>query len=100
MSVAFASLFLGLVLGVQPVDLVVGDGVARVELLHDGRACGEADEPPWSVPCDLGDVLAPHRLEAVAYGPGGDELGRASQWINLPRPEAEASVVLEGIEDD
>lgn len=97
--IAFASLFLGLVLGVQPVEVVVGEGVARVELLLDGEVVGTAERPPWTVPCDLGDTLAPHELEAVAYDASGEEVGRARQWLNLPRPEAEASVVLEGAED-
>ena len=96
MTVAFATLFLGLVIGVQPVELVVWEGVARVELVLDGAVVGEAAGPPWSVPCDFGQELAPHRLEAVARDAGGGELGRAVQWINLPRPGAEATVVVEG----
>ncbi|HSL84968.1 MAG TPA: hypothetical protein VLF66_19490 [Thermoanaerobaculia bacterium] len=99
MTVAFASLFLGLVAGVQPVALAVGEGVARVELLLDGELVGERTEPPWEIPCDFGDGLAPHELVAVARSAEGAELGRARQWINLPRSEAEATVVLEGAED-
>lgn len=99
MTVAFASLFLGLVLGVQPIELVVGEGVARVELVLDGEVVGVAEGPPWTIDCDLGETLAPHELVAVARDAEGEELGRARQWINLPRPEAEASVVLEGVED-
>lgn len=99
MTVAFATLFLGLVAGVQPVALVVGEGVARVELLLDGEPVGERTEPPWEIPCDFGDELTPHELVAVARDAEGAELGRARQWINLPRSEAEATVVLEGAED-
>lgn len=99
MTVAFASLFLGLVLGTQPINLVVGEGVARVELVLDGEVVGTAEGPPWTIPCDLGRTLAPHELVAVARDAEGEEVGRARQWINLPRPEAEASVVLEGVED-
>lgn len=99
MTVAFATLFLGLVAGVQPVELVVGEGVARVELLLDGEVVGERAEAPWEMPCDFGDELAPHELVAVARDADGEELGRARQWINLPRSEAEATVVLEGAED-
>jgi len=96
MGVAFATLFLGLVVGVQPVELVVGEGVARVELVLDGSVVAEVAGPPWRVPCDFGAELSPHQLEAVARDSGGGELGRAVQWINLPRPEAEVTVVLEG----
>jgi hypothetical protein len=96
MSVAFATLFLGLVIGLQPVELVVGEGVARVELVLDGAVVAETAGPPWRIACDFGAELAPHRLEAVARDASGGELGRAVQWINLPRPEAEVTVVLEG----
>ncbi len=99
MKIAFASLFLGLVLGVQPIEFVVGEGVARVELVLDGEVVGAAEGPPWTIACDLGETLAPHELVAVARDAEGEEVGRARQWINLPRPEAEASVVLEGVED-
>lgn len=95
-AVAFASLFLGLVLGVQPVELVVGDGVARVELLLDGEPVGERTAAPWVIPVDLGQSLSPHRLEAIARDGEGAELGRAVQWLNLPRAQAEATVVLSG----
>lgn len=93
-AVAFASLFLGLTLGQQPVTLVVGEGVAGVELLLDGEAVGELREPPWTLPIDLGAALAPHELVAVARDADGEEVGRASQWINLPRAPAEVEVVL------
>ncbi len=99
MIVAFASLFLGLVLGVQPVQMVVGQGVASVDLVLDGRSVGQVGGAPWTVPCDFGAALEPHRLEAIARDSDGRELGRALQWINLPRPEAEGHVVFEGGED-
>ncbi len=96
MIVAFASLFLGLVLGVQPVELAVGQGVASVELVLDGRSVGQMGGAPWTLPCDFGSALEPHRLEAIARAADGRELGRARQWINLPRPEAEGHVIFEG----
>ncbi|HEX6198750.1 MAG TPA: hypothetical protein VF150_00680 [Thermoanaerobaculia bacterium] len=99
MTIAFATLFLGLVVGTQPVELVVGADVARVELLLDGQVVGDRAGPPWEVPCDFGEELAPHELVAVALDAEGKELGRARQWINLPRSEAEATVVVEGAED-
>lgn len=99
MHVTFVSLFLGLVLGVQPVELAVGPEVAAVELRLDGDLVGRLDRPPWVVPVDLGARLAPRRLEAVARDAEGSELSRALQWLNLPRAQAEAHVVLEGGED-
>ena len=93
--VEFVTLFLGLVLGVQPVVVLAGDDVVAVELLLDGRPIGRAAGPSWSLPCDFGDQVEPHLLEAVAYGDDGGELSRARQWLNLPRPAAEARVVVE-----
>lgn len=95
MTVAFATLFLGLVLGVQPVELVVGADVARVELLLDGELVGQRTGPPWEIPCDLGGEFAPHELVAVARDADGEELGRVRQWINLPAPEARAPVAVD-----
>jgi hypothetical protein len=97
--VAFASLFLGLVLGVQPVEVAVGQGVASVELVLDGQTVGRVSGEPWTLPCDFGGDLAPHRLDAIGRDKGGREIGRAVQWINLPRPQAEGHAVFEGGHD-
>ena len=96
--IAFASLFLGLFLGVKPVEVVVGQGVASVELRLDGESLGTMRGAPWVKPCDFGSELAPRHLEAVAFDAGGRELGRVSQWLNLPQEPAVASVVLEPAE--
>lgn len=93
--VAFASLFLSLVIGFQPVELHVGESVASVEILVDGRPAGTLRQAPWSLPCDFGEELVPHRLVAVAYDASGQEVGRTSQWVNRPRSPAEASLILE-----
>ncbi len=92
--VAFATLFLGLVVGVQTVGVTVGDQVAAVEILLDGESCGTVREEPFRLRCDFGDVLSPHYLVAVAAGGEGQELGRAEQWINLPRQPAETTIAL------
>ena len=64
--IAFASLFLGLFLGVKPVEMVVGEGVAAVELRLDGRSMGTLRGAPWRRELDFGSELAPRHLEAVA----------------------------------
>lgn len=97
--IAFASLYLGLVIGVQPVELVVDDTVARVELLLDGAHVAEIKAPPWKSPVNFGTALEPHELTAVAFDSEAREIGRARQWINLPRPPAEARILLDGVED-
>lgn len=93
--IAFASLFLSLILGVRPVEVVVGEGVAVVEVRLDGQLVGTLRQAPWRLPCDFGTELAPRHLEAIALDGGGTELGRISQWVNLPQPRAVASVALE-----
>jgi len=69
--------------------------IAQIELLLDGGAVATLDSPPWVAPIDLGPQLAPHELVARALDEKGAELARARQWINMPRPPAEAKILLE-----
>jgi len=94
--VSFVSLFLWLMTGVHPVKVAVDPSVASVEILLDGESIGVAEEPRWTVSCDFGESVRPHLLEAVARDSSGVETGRAQQVVNLPRPEAEVEIVLEG----
>lgn len=96
--IAFASLFLGLFLGVKPVEVVVGQDVAAVELRLDGQSLGTLRGAPWVRNIDFGAELAPRHLEAVALTAAGRELGRVSQWLNLPQEPVVASVVLEPLD--
>ncbi len=93
--VTFVSLFLGLVLGVQTVAVQVAEPVARVDLLLDGKLTMTLDSPPWEGQIDLGQDLEPHQLVAVAYDESQTELDRVTQWINLPRPPAEVTILLD-----
>lgn len=97
--ITFVSLFLGLVLGTQTVEVAVGQEVARVELYLDGRWVAAVEGPPWTAGCDFGTELVPHELVAVALGRDGEELERVRQWINLPRAPAEVGIVLAGGQD-
>lgn len=97
--IAFATLLLGIAFGLETLELRVGEGVARVDLVLDGAVVAAIEEPPWRAEVDLGPRPIPHHLEAVAWGPDARELGRAEQWINLPQSAAEASIVLERLED-
>jgi hypothetical protein len=91
----FVSLFLGLVWGRQPVQMVVGDPkIVQVEFRLDGRTAATVAAPPWKTEIDFGR-LAPHRLEVLGFSAKGEELGRAEQWINVPRPQADARLVIE-----
>ncbi len=95
MQIAFVTLFLGLISGPQPVALTAGTGVAAVELVLDGAVAGRLAAPPWRGRVDLGAALLPHHLVARALDGQGREVGKAEQWINLPRPPAEVEMVLE-----
>lgn len=94
MAISFATLFVGLVLGVVDVRLLAGEGVENVALRLDGREVAELREP-FAATVDLGCEPAPHELVAVAYDAAGREVGRARQWLNRPRAAAEATLVLE-----
>lgn len=68
--------------------------MAAVELRLDGRKASLLGGPPWTGLVDLGP-LAPHELTAIALDEKSRELARARQWINMPRPPAEAEILLE-----
>ncbi len=86
--VAFATVLFSLVVGVVPVELLVGAGVEAVEVRLDGRPIARLDGEPWSLECDFGDELLPHRLEAIALDASGVEVARAVQWVNVAGPRA------------
>ena len=69
--------------------------IAEVEIRLDGEVVARLDSPPWIAPIDLGPQLAPHELVARALDAQGGEVARARQWINMPRPPAEAGILLE-----
>ena len=92
--ISFASLFVGLVFGIVNVQLVAAAGVDRVDLFLDGRQVAEL-RAPFATPVDIGCEPAPHELVAVAYDAKGKRLEQVRQWVNRPRPTAEASLVLE-----
>ena len=91
--VEFLSLFVGLVLGVQKVEVAVSGPVARVEIRVDDEVLGEITGRPWVIPCDFGLELRPRLLDAVAYDDAGHELGRSRRWINLPGRRADSEIV-------
>jgi hypothetical protein len=90
----FLTLFLGIVSGVNAVELSAGDAVAAVELRLDGASLGRIAGPPFSTVVDLGVPPKPHELVAVGFDRDGREVARAVQKINLPRSLAEATLQL------
>ena len=101
--IAFASLFLGLVLGSRPVEIVVGQdmatsashSVSTLEIRLDNKLVAELERPPWIAACDFGTELTPHHLEAIAFDSEGREVSRIEQWLNLPQASAVVSAILE-----
>src|SRR4029077_15375468 len=94
-QIVFLSLFLGLVSGPQPIDLHVDDAIKSVRILVDGREVKTLSQPPWHAVLDFGKDIVPRELVAVGYDSNGNEVGRAVQILNVPRPTADFEIVLE-----
>ncbi|NOZ79686.1 MAG: hypothetical protein GXP48_11005 [Acidobacteria bacterium] len=93
--VTFLTLFIGVVSGLQTVQVAVTHPVVRVELRLNGKQVATLHAPLWRTTLDLGDGLMPSVLEAVAYDRRGAETGRDRQLLNLPQQEAAARIVPE-----
>ncbi len=93
--ISFITLFLGLALGPQQVEVHVDNSIASVELLLDGSTVGWIHGPPWIGRFSFGERLSPHHLVAIGYDREGAEQARTEQWVNVPRPPAEASILLD-----
>jgi hypothetical protein len=91
----FLTLLLGLVSGPHGIELAVEPPVVAVEMLLDGTPCGRPEAPAWKARCDLGSELTPRELVAIGRDAEGREVARERQWINLPRPSAEAQFLFE-----
>ncbi len=94
--IVFLTLYLGLVSGRQPVELRVEPAVALMRMTLDGRPVATLTSPPWRATVDFGSGLVPEELVAVGYDKDGNEVARATQAINIPRPIAEADISVEG----
>ncbi|HEY7215721.1 MAG TPA: hypothetical protein VIC28_13905 [Thermoanaerobaculia bacterium] len=93
--IAFATLLLGLISGVYPIEVTVGGAVRSVEITLDGAPAGHLEGPPWVARIDLGSDLRPREMTARGLDAEGREVARVTQWLNLPRPPAEVEIVLE-----
>jgi hypothetical protein len=91
--IAFLTLILGLVSGPQTIRLAV-DAVQTVGIMLGGKTLATIQGPPWTALVDFGGELTPRTLEAVGYDSHGDEVTRASQVLNLPRPPAELEIAI------
>lgn len=94
MKVVFTTLFLALVVGTHNVRVEIDGEPSRVVFSLDGVQVATDETPPWRARLDFGTELAPHEIEAVAFSADGDQVGRAEQWVNLPRAEAALEIVV------
>jgi hypothetical protein len=95
MTIAFLSLFFGLISGPYPVELTIDGSAAAVEIVVDGRPAGRLPGPPWKGTINFGKSLLPHGIVVRALDADGHELARAEEWVNLPHPLSKAEIVLE-----
>jgi hypothetical protein len=95
MSIAFLTLFFGLISGPYPVELTVDGPAAAVEVRIDGHTAARIPGPPWKATVDFGTDLLPHEIVAQALDARGGELGRTAEWVNLPQPLAKVEIALE-----
>jgi hypothetical protein len=93
-QVVFLSLFLGLMAGPHLVELQVAPGVHTVRMLLEDRPVAVLQQPPWRATIDFGSAIVPRELVAIAYDERGNEISRATQLINVPRPVAEFNITL------
>ncbi len=92
--VEFLTLFLGLVSGIQTIEVSVTEDVAAVELMLDGEVVAEIDGEPWQAEVNLGADLKPRILGAIARNTDGIELHRTEQTINTAQSRAFLRIVL------
>jgi len=96
-AIAFSSLLIGLLVGVQPVavDILPSLAADSLVLILDGRPAARLTRPPWIAAVDFGEALRPHELVATALDRSGREVGRVSRWVNTPQPPARVEILLE-----
>ena len=96
-AIAFSSLLIGLLVGVQPVavDILPSLPAAALVVALDGQPVARLTRPPWTAEVDFGDALRPHELVATAFDRSGREVGRVSRWVNTPQPPARVEILLE-----
>lgn len=94
-TVAFLSLFFGLISGPYPIELAVDGPAAAVEVQVDGHVAGRLEGPPWKGMIDFGPALLPHQIVARALDAQGHEIARTEEWANFPHALTKADIVLE-----
>jgi hypothetical protein len=94
-DVVFTTLFLSLTTGAHPVAFAVEGPVSAVELHLDGQLVAVVSGEPWQCVCDFGQDLLPHLLVARALDGNGKVVAQTRQLVNVPRPDAETTILLQ-----
>lgn len=96
-QIAFSTLLMGLLVGVQPVRVELAPNLKPAGIVYylDGNAAGGAAAPPWEARVDFGRSLRPHELVAVAVDAQGDRIASVSRVVNLPAPAARLDILIE-----
>jgi hypothetical protein len=92
--IGFVTLLLGLTSGRWPVQVMVAPPAVAAQIRLDGAVVAGLAGEPWSASVDFGRELVPHELTAVALDAEGRVIGQVTQWVNMPQPETQVSVVL------
>lgn len=77
---------MGLVTGPFHVGIDFESPPHSVQISLDGEPVADISRPPWQAWIELGDELAPRRLEVVSFDRDGRELDRETRWLNSPEP--------------
>jgi hypothetical protein len=93
-QIVFLTLYLGLASGHQPLALQAEPNVKSIRIVLDGKSLATLTGPPWRAEIDFGPALLPHEVVALGLDASGKEIGRATQFVNVPRPFAEIEIAL------
>lgn len=95
--IAFSTLLMGLVVGVQPVRVELAPDLHPAAIVYylDGASAGGATTPPWEAKVDFGRALQPHELVAAAVDNNGDRIASVGRIVNLPAPSARLDILVD-----
>lgn len=94
-QIIFLTVYLGLIAGRQPIELQASADVKLMRILVDGAKVVTLGAPPWKTIVDLGPAPLPREIAAVGFDDKGNEIARATQLINIPRPRAEVEIAVQ-----
>lgn len=96
-KLAFSSLLIGLLAGLQPISVEVSPEVhaATLEIVLDGSVLAHLTKPPWTTSVDLGSELKPHVIAALALDTRGHEVGRVARELNVPHGPAQVDILVQ-----